>query len=455
MIADLVVRGGDVISSAGRQRCDLLVHDGKIAGQAEAGAAEAREIVDASGLVVLPGGVDPHVHMMDPGLTEREDFPTGTAAAAVGGVTTVVEHHRSLPFVLDAKVLTEKAAYLSDRARIDFALFGGGHPDNLAELRPMWKAGAACFKVFTCNLHSVPAVLAGRMLTLFREVASFDGLCLIHAEDESITAENEDRLRAADRRDPHVVPEWRSREAEQVAVNTVSLLTRLSGCRVIIAHASHPDVCDLVARERSLGTRLMVESCPQYFHLTEDEIDEWGPFHKFTPPARTTADRDEMWARLEKGDIDMICADHAPSTREQKEVGRDDIWEAPFGVPGVETSLEMMLTGAAEGKVSLERLVAARSEAPAKAYGLYPQKGSLGPGADADIVLVDLEAERTLRDEDVVAKVGWTPFAGRKVRGRAVRTFVRGRLVAEDGHAIVDPGWGRFLPGPGYEEDEA
>jgi dihydroorotase-like cyclic amidohydrolase len=114
----------------------------------------------------------------------------------------------------------------------------------------------------------------------------------------------------------------------------------------------------------------------------------------------------------------------------------------------------MMLTGAAEGKVSLERLVAARSEAPAKAYGLYPQKGSLGPGADADIVLVDLEAERTLRDEDVVAKVGWTPFAGRKVRGRAVRTFVRGRLVAEDGHAIVDPGWGRFLPGPGYEEDE-
>jgi dihydroorotase-like cyclic amidohydrolase len=151
----------------------------------------------------------------------------------------------------------------------------------------------------------------------------------------------------------------------------------------------------------------------------------------------------------------MICADHAPSTREQKEVGRDDIWEAPFGVPGVETSLEMMLTGAAEGKVSLERLVAARSEAPAKAYGLYPQKGHLTPGADADIVLVDLEAERTVRDEDVVAKVGWTPFAGREVRGRVVRTFVRGRLIAEDGQAIVDPGWGRFLPGPGYEEETA
>jgi dihydroorotase-like cyclic amidohydrolase len=162
-----------------------------------------------------------------------------------------------------------------------------------------------------------------------------------------------------------------------------------------------------------------------------------------------------MWARLENGDIDIVGADHAPSTREQKETGRDDIWEAPFGVPGVETTLEMMLTGAAEGKVTLERLVAARSEAPAKAYGLYPQKGHLGAGADADLLLVDLDAERTLHDEDVVATVGWTPFAGRRVRGRVVRTFVRGRLIAEDGEATIDPGVGRFLPGPGYEKDAA
>jgi dihydroorotase-like cyclic amidohydrolase len=197
----------------------------------------------------------------------------------------------------------------------------------------------------------------------------------------------------------------------------------------------------------------MVESCPQYFHLSEEEIDEWGPFHKFTPPARTAADRDGMWARLQDGDIDMICADHAPSTREQKQAGREDIWEAPFGVPGVETNIVMMLTGVAEGKLSLERLVAARSEAPAKAYGLYPRKGHLGVGADADIVLVDLEAERVLSDDRVVAKVGWTPFAGRKVRGLVVRTFVRGRLVAEAGAPAVEPGWGRFLPGPGYQGD--
>jgi allantoinase len=448
MTIDLVVRAGEVVSPDGRERCDLLIERGRIAGRVDAGRGEGTDVIDASGLVVLPGGVDPHVHMMDPGLTDREDFPTGTAAAAVGGVTTIVEHHRSLPFVLDAAVLRDKAEYLSERSRIDFALFGGGHPDNIGELKPMWEAGAACFKVFTCNLHGVPAVLPGQMLTLFREVASFDGLILVHAEDEFITADNEQRLRAAGRKDPRVIPEWRSKEAEQVAVNTVSLITRLSGCRVIIAHASHPAICDLIARERALGTNIMAESCPQYFYLTEDDIEEWGPFQKFTPPARSNSDKDEMWARLEAGDIDMICSDHAPSTREQK--GTDDIWGAPFGVPGVETNLEMMLTGVADGRVSLERLVAARSLAPAQAYGLFPRKGWLGDGADADFVLVDLDVAHTLRDEDIVAKVGWTPYAGRTVRGKVVSTYVRGRLAARDGRAEVAPGWGQFIPGPGY-----
>jgi dihydroorotase-like cyclic amidohydrolase len=289
------------------------------------------------------------------------------------------------------------------------------------------------------------------MLTLFREVASFDGLCLVHAEDEFITAENEQMLKEAGRSDPRVIPDWRSKEAEQVAVNTVSLLARISGCRVIIAHASHPAICDLVARERALGARMLVESCPQYFHLTDGDIEKWGPFQKFTPPARAREDREGMWDRLQAGDIDMMCADHAPSTRDQKEAGRSDIWEAPFGVPGVETTLTLMLTGAAEGRVSLERLVSARSEVPARAYGLWPRKGHLGVGADADLVLVDLQATRTLRDADVVAKVGWTPFAGRTVKGRVVQTYVRGHLAAEEGRPVAEPGWGRFLAGPGAE----
>lgn len=449
MNIDLVVRNAIIVSSEKQTHGDLLVANGRVAGVVAPGTGQGTQVVDAGGLYVLPGGIDPHVHMMDPGLTEKEDFVTGTGAAAVGGVTTVVEHHRSLPFVLDAQTLRDKVAYLSTRGLIDYALFGGLQPDNIAQLEPMWRAGVAAFKAFTCNLHGAPAVLPGKLLEAFRELAKFDGLCLIHCEDEFITKENEERLKAAGRKDFRVIPEWRSREAEQVAVATTAWLARITGARVIVAHASHPTILDIINRERAAGAKIWVESCPQYFYLTEDDIDKWGPFHKFTPPARDYASTQEMWQRLERGDVDMIVADHAPSTKQDKSKGMENIWACPFGIPGVETVLPMMLTGVNEGKVSLERVVAARSEIPAKVYGLWPRKGNLNLGADADFVLVDLHAERVLRDEDVIAKVGWTPYAGRRVKGLPVKTFVRGQLVAENGKPVGKPGWGQFLPGPG------
>jgi allantoinase len=448
MKVDLVVRGANIISATGRVCGDLLITGGKVMGVVSPGTGEGTDAIEATGLYLLPGGVDGHVHMQDPGLTEREDFITGTSAAAVGGVTTIVEHNRSLPFVVNADLMREKAAYLADRALIDFAQLGGAHPENVEQLRPMWEAGAVAFKVFTCNLHGAPAILPDKMLEVFRTVASFDGVCLVHAEDETITQGNEDRLRAAGRVDFRVVPEWRTREAEQVAVSTTALLARITGCRVIIAHASHPEICDLVNRERERGARLWVESCPQYFYLTEDDIDTWGPFHKFTPPSRDRASADEMWNRLELGQIDMISADHAPATKEDKSKGLTDIWDCSYGLPGVETVLPMMLTGVSEGRVSLERLVAARSQLAAQVYGLWPRKGHLGVGADADFVLVDMAAEKTLRNEDVVSKVGWTPFEGRTVKGLPVMTFVRGRLVAKDGKPTIGPGWGEYIPGP-------
>jgi allantoinase len=450
MKADLVVRGGTLVFPHGRVRADLVIREGRIVGHTAPGEAEGKEIVEADGLYVLPGGVDAHVHMQDPGLTDREDFITGTGAAVVGGVTTVIDHHRTIPFVLRPEIVREKTAYLASRARVDYALLGGAHPDNIDQLRPMWEAGVVGFKVFTCNLHGVPAALPDKMLEIFRTVASFDGVCLVHAEDEFITRANEERLRAAGRKDFRVIPEWRTLEAELVAVNTVVFLARLTGCRVVIAHVSHPRVCEVIRRERSLGARVWAESCPQYFHLSTDEIDRWGTWHKFTPPAREREAAEAMWARLEAGEIDMICSDHAPATRADKERGLEDIWACSFGIPCVETALPLMLTGVNEGRISLERLVMARSQIPAQVYGLWPRKGGLHIGADADFVLVDLTAERILRDEDMVSKAGWTPYAGRRVRGLPVRTYVRGRLVAAEGKPVGEPGWGQFLPGPGF-----
>lgn len=431
----------------GRLRADVHVHEGRVAALGSLDV-EAYEVIDAAGLLVLPGGVDTHVHFMDPGEPEREDFITGSAAAAVGGTTTVVEHTHAAP-VRDARGLREKVAHLATRSLVDFGLAAHVWPDRLGDLRDLWESGASYFKVFTCTTHGVPALLAGALLRCLREVAAWDGLVLAHCEDEAITRDQEEALRREGRHDYGVLPTWRSREAEALAAAQVALLARLTGAQVVIAHTSHPPVVELVGRERALGARVWVESCPQYFYLREDEVLERGPFRKFTPPARLRSPEEasEMWRLLMSGAITHISTDHAPATREQKQ--RGDIWTCPFGLPGVETTLSLLLHAVHEGWVTVERVVEAFCERPARILRLYPRKGALLPGSDADVVLVDPTLHRVLRDDQVVSKAGWTPYAGREVVGGPVMTLCRGRLVARDGRPQGEPGWGRWLPGPG------
>lgn len=440
---DLGIVGGTLVTSSGVFRGHLYAAAGRIAAITNERLPAART-VEVDGLHVLPGVVDSHVHFMDPGAVEREDFITGSSAAAVGGTTTVIEHSHVRP-VTDAAGLRAKVEYLRGRSLVDFGLGAHVWPDRLDDLHGVWEAGALFLKVFTCTTHGIPGLGAGDLLRAFRMIAAIDAVCLVHCEDEFITAASERQLKAAGRTDPGIVPEWRSREAEMVAVGTVTLLARLTGARVVVAHASHPAVVDLATREARSGARVMVESCPQYFYLREDEVVEHGAFRKFTPPARRRSIEDEveMWRRLERGEITYIATDHAPATREQKTAG--DIWQVHFGLPGVETTLSLMLNGVNNGHLTLPRLVEVLTEMPARIYGLYPRKGALRPGADADVTVVDLARERVLSDEAVISRAGWTPYAGRRVRGEAVMTFVRGRLVAEAGRPVSEPGWGRFV----------
>jgi len=444
---DLSIRGAVVVTPRGRTRADLHVKDGMIVALG-ACDAPAKQDVDAGGLLALPGVVDSHVHFMDPGDTAREDFITGSAAAAAGGATTVIEHTHGGP-VRDAGELRRKVDHLRRRSLVDFGLAAHVWPDRLRGLPDLWAAGAAYLKVFTCETHGVPAVLAGHLLQAFRDIARWNGIALVHCEDDAITRERETALRRTGRIDPGIIPEWRCREAEAVAVAEVALLARLTGARVVIAHTSHAPIVELAGRERARGARLWVESCPQYFYLKEDEVREHGPFRKFTPPARlrSSAEALEMWRLLEQGEITHISTDHAPATREQKLSG--DIWGCHFGLPGVETTLTLLLNAAGHGWVTLERVVDVLCEQPARLYGFYPRKGTLAPGADADVVLVDPGRRRTLTDREVVSKAGWTPYAGMEVVGAPVMTFCRGRLVARDGRPESDPGWGRWLPGAG------
>ena len=450
---ELGIEGGEVVTPEGRRLLNVYVSDGCVAA-VTADRHRSTDTVDASGLLVMPGMVDAHVHFMDPADTSREDFPTGTAAAARAGVTTVIEHTHARP-VRTAAELIEKREHLRDRARVDFALGAHAWPDRPQDVDGVWSAGAAFLKAFTCTTHGVPGFDAAHLHQLFLRAAACGAVCLVHCEDESLTAEAEQTLRSAGRENGGVVPAWRNRAAELVALAVTTLLARLTGARVVAAHVSHSAALDVVGREQAMGADLLAETCPQYLTLLEDEVVEHGAFRKFTPPARARdgSELDAMWRAVADGRVAYISSDHAPSTVEQKRAG--SIWDVHFGLPGIDTTLSVLLDGAHSGRISYERVVDVYSQTPAQVYGLWPRKGRLSEGASADLVLVDPEARWTVSDGDIVSKAAWSPFTGRTLIGRAVRTYVRGRLIAADNEVVAEPGLGRFVPGAGGQPQEA
>ena len=443
---DLLIAGGTVVTPSGRRRLHVGARDGVIAYVGPETPAAART-VDAGGLLVLPGGVDTHVHLMDPGSPEREDFPTGTAAASASGVTTIVEHSHGTP-VRTVGDLREKQAYLRERSDVDFGLAAHAWPGAAAEVADLWAAGVSFFKVFTCTTHGVPGHDAARLHQHLTATVRAGAVSLLHCEDESLTEAAETLLRAEGRADGGIVPDWRTRDAELVAAAVAALLVRRTGARATVAHVSHPEVAGYLSAERARGAALSAEGCPQYFLLREDEVLDEGALRKFTPPARARTDDDEaeMWRLLRTGVLTHMSSDHAPSTLEQKRAG--DIWNVHFGLPGLDSTMALLLDAAARGHLAYEDVVRVYCERPAQLYGLWPRKGRIAVGADADVALVDPGVRRTLLSRDVLSKAGWTPFDGREVRGRVVQTYLRGSLVAEEGRPLRQRG-GRFLPGSG------
>ena len=446
MDAELAIKNCRIVNSRVTYDGVIYISDGKIIGITQSIQGTQGEVIDAQGLFVLPGAIDGHIHMMDPGYTDREDFITGTSAAARGGVTTVIElPNQSKPLIYTAEGLEDKKNYLSNRSLVNFGLMGGLSLDHKKDLKGMWDAGALGFKGFTAARPGEQVLLAGHLKEIFEELKSFDGMALIHAEDDSILKYNERKLKESGRKDFLSVSEWRSREAEAMAVKQVIDVAESVGARVAIAHVSLPELIHYIWLAKGRGARVYSETCPQYFTLTEEDMAKRGPFNKFTPPARRREDTEGIWKNLKMDQIDMVNSDHCPHPREVKEKGLDNIWEAPFGIPGVETTTRLLLDGVTRGLISINQVARLRSENPSFIFGLHDQKGFIEVGYDADLIFADLDRETMLNDDDVVSKCKWTPYSGKKIRGDIILTMVRGKVVMQEGQVLISPGWGRFV----------
>ncbi len=443
-LADLVVRNARLVLPEGVVRGNLSIEGGRIANISKAEPPKSERDIDVKGKLVMPGVIDAHVHFHDPSYTHREDFENGSRAAAAGGVTCVVVMPLDTP-MLSPRDLGGAINEGEKKSLIDFALHAGNMtPEAVGYIKADVELGVRTFKLFTCAPYGVDD---STLLRLMRSVDEAGAISFIHAEDNEILRMRMEELREARRKDPLAHAESRPNEAEEKAVKRVLEHARKIDCRLHLAHITTRQGAGLVEGAKEEGVRVTAETCPHYLLFRKEDMREKGPYLRVNPALKSKADVLALWEALARGAIDILTTDHAPGTKEEKEVGWENIWKAQIGIPGVETFLPLMLSeGLARGRLTLERLVDALSTRPARIFGLYPRKGIIRVGSDADLVVVDIKSRARIEAERLHYKVGWTPYEGMKVEGAPVMTISRGVVIAEEGEVSGEPGRGRFLP---------
>ncbi len=458
---DLAVSGGTVVSGSGRVACDVGVRGGRVVVVGAPGTLPpARATVDARGLLVLPGIVDTHFHCRAPDHPEREDYDSGTAAAAAGGVTTLLEMPITTPACTTPEVLVARMAQARREARIDVGFYAAPGDLDRNRLDEMVAAGAVAFKVM---MHAAPP---GRE-TSFRglampnpadvyraleAVAATGKVLAVHAEDQSLIdlfeAREQARERAHPGRDPFRHARSRPVVAEAAAVAHLCAMNEAVGARLHVVHVSSTRAVEYLRWFRARGQTLTAESTPAYLFGSEDDIRAHGPYVKVNPPMRAASEQAGLWAGLADGTLDMVVSDHAPFLPAEKEAGWDDIWSAGSGIPGVELTGPLMWDRALSGDLTFEDVVRWTSEAPARVFGLDDRKGALAVGQDADLVLLDPNRTRHLAAADFVSRSAGSlrHVEGREVRGAIVGVWSRGRRVLDDaGRGLGSAGEGAVL----------
>jgi allantoinase len=455
---DLVVRGRIVLPDRILEDGYVAVRNGRITAVGDAASGDipaARQTVETGRALVLPGVVDTHVHTRS---EPAEGITHCTESAVAGGVTTIVDMPYDTPSsVPDLETFQKKVADVQAEAVGDVALYGTIRKEGgLDEIPRIASAGACAFKVATYEADPLrfPRIPDGEMLEAFRRIAATGCPVAIHCENQDIADRRVAWARAAGQLGPLAHGESRPPVSETEAVGRVLEMASYTPVHVHIVHASVPRSFDLVRRYREEGVSVTAETCIHYLVLDESMMDRLGPFGKINPPLRTRECVDGLWAYLAEGRIDQVTSDHAPWTLSRKR-NREDIFANASGAPGVETLLPLLYHhGVAAGRISLLDMARLLAEHPARNFHLFPRKGALIPGGDADFVVFDPEMRWTVHAAALHSAAGWSPYEDMELWGRVIQTFVRGRLVYKEGAVWAHPGDGQFIPPVSHSEGQ-
>jgi dihydroorotase len=405
----------------------------------------AETIIDAEGKLVIPGLIDLHVHFREPGFTQKEDFASGTRAAAAGGVTTVLDEPNNSPVTASAEALQAKQELVKDHAYVDYLFNMAVYADRLDEIRSASNIGVNVFAFFD-ELGDKPTGMkdTGVLHDALKQVEAVDGLTLLNCRESDHVIHTIKKLKECGKNTlqdynnsfPHV--------AESVGAAKRILLANSVGVRTHLREVSTSETVDLLRSLKRYMTDITAEVRPDHLFLNQENTEKLGPYGQQWTPIRTKNDQKALWEALNDGTVNIIASDHATHMVEEKRRGLGNIWKSPPGLPAIESMLPLLLNAVQEGKTTLDKIIEATSVNPAKRLGLYPRKGCIDMGTDADLVILDLEAEKNITADEMFAKSKWTPYEGWRTVGAPVTTILRGVPVYHEGE-IVSESIGQYI----------
>jgi allantoinase len=438
---DLIIRNGTIVTSTTITQADLAISDGRIVAITPELSGTSKQEIDASGLHIFPGVIDAHLHFNEPGRSEWEGFVTGTRALAAGGTTLFFDMPLNAhPPTIDAASFDLKLAAAQASSLVDFAFWGGLVPGNLAQLDELAERGVVGFKAFMSN-SGIDDFQAVDDLTLYEGMercAKLGKIVAVHAENEQITGNLARRALAEGRTGIRDYLASRPVIAELEAIQRAILFSSETGCPLHIVHVSSGRGIRLVTAAREQGINVSCETCPHYLVLTEEDVEALGAVAKCAPPLRSAAEQEALWHQLFAGNIPMVTSDHSPAPASMKtDTNFFKVWG---GISGCQTLLQLLITyGYKNRHLPLTTIAAITSENIVQRFGPLLGKGSFAIGFDADLVLLDLESSTALQASDLFYRHQHSPYIGKTLHGRIVRTLLRGQTIFLDGQVISEP----------------